>query len=50
MPEYLKSHIAYEFCCPACNNKYIGKTDQNFSTRVQEHTIGLQSFVGMCTF
>ena len=27
----------YKFCCPACNNKYIGKTDQNFGTRVQEH-------------
>ena len=27
VPEYLKSHIVYEFCCPPCNNKYIGKTD-----------------------
>ena len=27
----------YEFCCPACNSKYIGKTDWNFGTRVQEH-------------
>ena len=27
VPEYLKSHIVYEFCCPACNIKYIGKTD-----------------------
>ena len=26
-PEYLKSHIVYEFCCPACNSKYTGKTD-----------------------
>ena len=38
MPEYLKSHIVYEFCCPACNIKYIEKTDQNFGTRVQEHS------------
>ena len=38
MPEYLKSQINYEFCCPACNNKYIGKTDQNFGTHVQEHS------------
>ena len=38
MPEYLKSHIVYDFCCPACNNKYIGKTDRNFGTRVQEHS------------
>ena len=36
VPEYLKSHIVYEFCCPACNIKYIGKTD--FGTRVQEHS------------
>ena len=28
----------YGFCCPACNIKYIGKTDRNFSTRVQEHS------------
>ena len=38
VPEYLKSHMVYEFCCPACNSKYIGKTDQNFGTRVQEHS------------
>ena len=38
VPEYLKSHIVYEFCCPACNIKYIGKTDRNFGTRVQEHS------------
>ena len=38
MSEYLKSHIEYEFSCPACNSKYIGKTDQNFSTCVQEHS------------
>ena len=28
--------MVYEFYCPACNSKYIGKTDQNFGTRVQE--------------
>ena len=27
MTEYLISHIAYEFCCPACNSKDIGKID-----------------------
>ena len=37
VPEYLKSHIVYTFCCPACNNKYIGKTDQNICTLVQDH-------------
>ena len=35
MPEYLKSHIAYEFCCPS---KYIAKTDPNYGTSVQEHS------------
>ena len=34
VPEYLKSHIVYEFCCPVCNSKYIGKTDRNFGTCV----------------
>ena len=28
----------YEFYCPACNNKYTGKTDRNLDTRVQEHS------------
>ena len=38
MPEYLKSYVVYEFSCPACNIKYIRKTDQNFGTHVQEHS------------
>ena len=38
MPEYLKSHILYEFCCLACNNKYVRKIDRNFGTRIQEHS------------
>ena len=28
----------YEFCCTTCYSKYIGKTDQNFGTHVQEHS------------
>ena len=53
MPKYLKSQIKYEFSCPACNKKYIGKTDRNFGTHVQKHSCSdkkvtsLQSFVGM---
>ena len=27
VPEYPKSHIRFEFCCPACNSKCIEKTD-----------------------
>ena len=38
MPEYLKSHILYEFCCLACNNKYVRKIDRQFGTRIQEHS------------
>ena len=36
--EYLISHMVYEFCCPACNSKYIGKTGRNIGTHVQEHS------------
>ena len=27
IPDYLKSHVVYEFCCPACNASCIRKTD-----------------------
>ena len=37
IPDYLKSHVVYEFCCPACNAGYIGKTDRNLGTRIKEH-------------
>ena len=35
-PHYLKSHVAHEFSCPACNVAYIGKTDRNLDTRIKE--------------
>ena len=38
VPEYRKSHMVYEFCWTARNSKYIGKTDRNFDTCVQEHS------------
>ena len=38
VPEYLKSHIVYEFCYPACNKKYIWKTDRKLGSCVQEHS------------
>lgn len=38
MPEYLKSYIVHTFSCASCDNIYIGKTDQNFSNWVQEHS------------
>ena len=36
VPEYIKSHVVYEFCCPACNSKYNGKTEKIFGILVQE--------------
>ena len=52
VPEYLKSHIVYEFCCQACNSKCVGQTDRISATMfksilVQTKATGLQSFVGM---
>ena len=37
IPDYLKSHVVYEFCCPACDAGYIGKTDQNLGTQIKQH-------------
>ena len=37
IPDYLKSHVVYEFSCPVCNAGYIGKTDQNLGTWIKEH-------------
>ena len=37
IPNYLKTHVVYEFSCPACYAGYIGKTDQNLGTRIKEH-------------
>ena len=38
VPEYLKSHIVYELCCPVCNSKYSRKTDRSFVARVQKYS------------
>ena len=37
IPDYLKSHLIYEFCCPACNAGYIGKTGRNLGIQIKEH-------------
>ena len=37
IPHYLKSHVVYDFFCPACNAGYIGNTDRNLGTRIKEH-------------
>ena len=53
MPEYVKSHIVHEFCCPACNSKYIGKTSkfrhpcsraQWFRQKVYHHFLECEHF------
>ena len=37
IPDYLKPHVVYEFCFPACSANYIGKTDQNLGPQMNEH-------------
>ena len=37
IPDYLKSHVLYEFCYPACNAGYFGKTDRNLGTRIKKN-------------
>ena len=32
---YLKSHVVYEFSCPACNAGYIAKTNRNLGTWIK---------------
>ena len=37
IPDNLKSHAVYEFCCLACNAGYIGKIDRDLGTSIKEH-------------
>ena len=32
-----KANVVYRITCPGCYNKYIGKTDRNIVTRMDEH-------------
>ena len=36
-PTKYHSSVVYEFTCPGCKNRYIGKTDRCFYTRIKEH-------------
>ena len=36
IPDYLKSHVVYEFCCLACNAGYVGKTNKTLGTWIKE--------------
>ena len=37
VPNLSRSNLVYQFTCPGCNSKYIGKTDRCLSTRLTEH-------------
>ena len=34
----LRAHLIYEFKCPGCKAKYIGKTDRCLGLRLDEHS------------
>ena len=36
-PNKLASLVTYLFTCPSCEASYVGKTTQNFTTRVHQH-------------
>ena len=38
VPENLRAHVIYEFQCPGCKAKYIGKTDRCLGLRLDEHS------------
>ena len=35
-----KANVVYLFSCPGCSKKYIGKTERNLTTRLDEHARG----------
>ena len=37
VPNLSRSSLVYQFTCPGCNSKYVGKTDRCLSTRLTEH-------------
>ena len=43
VPVNLQSHVIYQFECPGCKVKYIGKTDRCLEFRLKK-TFGLQDF------
>ena len=46
MPENLRAHVIYEFQCPGCKAKYIGKTDRCLGLRLDEHLHAETSAIG----
>ena len=37
IPAEQKSNVIYRITCPGCFQKYVGKTDRNLITRLDEH-------------
>ena len=37
IPVEQKSNVTYRITCPGCFEKYVGKSDQNLITRLDEH-------------
>ena len=37
IPILQKANLIYELTCPGCDGKYVGKTDRNLDTRLEEH-------------
>ena len=46
VPVNLQSHVMYQFECPGCKAKYIGKTDRCLEFRLNEHSDFKTSAVG----
>ena len=44
-PTRYQSSAVYEFTCPGCKSRYIGKTDRCFYTRIKEHSLDNNSDV-----
>ena len=44
-PKTYQSSVVYEFTCPGCNNRYIGKTDRCLYTRTKEHAYHTESVI-----
>lgn len=40
-----QSFVVYEFTCPGCSDKYIGKTERNLSERCVEHATIVNSAI-----
>ena len=40
-----KANVVYLFTCPGCSKTYIGKTERNLITRLEEHVEGRESAI-----